>query len=137
MAFSVNDSDDGINAEPNVVPLVDVMLVLLIIFMVTTPLMSHKVKVTLPEATIVENPKVITQPITIAITAAGDIFWNDELVSRELLETRLAIEAQKVPQPQVDVRADANTKYALISPVAQQVRRAGMRKIGFVSSPEK
>ncbi len=136
MAFSANN-DDGVQAEPNVVPLVDVMLVLLIIFMVTTPLMSHKVKVTLPEATLENVPKVITQPITIAITSNGDVFWNDEKVSSDLLESRLAIEAQKLPQPQVDVRADNSTRYEIVSAVSQKVRRAGMRKIGFVSTPEK
>ncbi|TNJ33335.1 ExbD/TolR family protein [Arenimonas terrae] len=137
MAFSSNSSGGGPMADINVTPLVDVMLVLLIIFMITAPLMSHKVKVELPQATLEEKPKIDQPPITLAVTANGKIYWNDEPVSRDALDARLAILAQRTPQPQVDVRADNITKYGVIAEVVKQVRMAGIRKVGFVSTPER
>ena len=137
MAFSSNSSGGGPMADINVTPLVDVMLVLLIIFMITAPLMSHKVKVELPQATLEEKPKIDQPPITLAVTANGKIYWNDEPVSRDALDARLAILAQRTPQPQVDVRADNVTKYGVIAEVVKQVRMAGIRKVGFVSTPER
>jgi biopolymer transport protein ExbD len=137
MAFSSNSSGGGPMADINVTPLVDVMLVLLIIFMITAPLMSHKVKVELPQATLEEKPKIEQPPITLAVTANGKIYWNDEPVTRDALDARLAILAQRTPQPQVDVRADDITKYGVIAEVVKQVRMAGIRKVGFVSTPER
>jgi biopolymer transport protein ExbD len=137
MAFSSNSSGGGPMADINVTPLVDVMLVLLIIFMITAPLMSHKVKVELPQATLEKKPEITIPPITLAVTANGKIYWNDEAVSRDALDARLAILAQRTPQPQVDVRADNITKYGVIAEVVKQVRMAGIRKVGFVSTPER
>jgi biopolymer transport protein ExbD len=117
--------------------LVDVMLVLLIIFMITAPLMSHKVKVELPQATLENKPKIEVPPVSLTVKATGELFWNDEPVSTSKLEQYLAVNVQRTPQPQVDVRADAKTKYGLINDAVQTVRRAGMRKVGFVSSPER
>src|SRR3546814_3330291 len=111
MAVSSNSGGGGPMAEINVTPLVDVMLVLLIIFMITAPLMSHKVQVKLPEATLENRPEPPIQPITLAIKDSGEIFWNDQPIDRQLLETQLAVEAQQVPQPQVDIRADKTTSY--------------------------
>ena len=136
MAFSSN-SGGGPMADINVTPLVDVMLVLLIIFMITAPLMSHKVKVELPQATLEQKPEIEIPPITIAVTADGKTFWNDEAVNRDTLDARLAVIAQRQPQPQVDIRADNVTRYAVINDVVQNVRRAGIRKVGFVSTPER
>ena len=137
MAFSNNSSGGGPMADINVTPLVDVMLVLLIIFMITAPLMSHKVKVELPQATLDEKPKIDQPPITLAVQANGRVFWNDEAVTNDMLEARLAILAQRTPQPQVDIRADNITKYAVIAEVVKKARMAGIRKIGFVSTPER
>jgi|SRR5688572_14644078 biopolymer transport protein ExbD len=137
MAFSSNSSGGGPMADINVTPLVDVMLVLLIIFMITAPLMSHKVKVELPKATLETKPEITTPPITLAVQANGRVYWNDEAVTDDLLESRLAVLAQRVPQPQVDIRADNVTKYAVIAEVVKKARMAGIRKIGFVSSPER
>ncbi|MBP6596123.1 MAG: biopolymer transporter ExbD [Arenimonas sp.] len=137
MAFSNNSGGGGPMADINVTPLVDVMLVLLIIFMITAPLMSHKVKVDLPQATLAEKPKIDQPPITLAITAAGKVYWNDEAVSPDMLDARLAVLAQRTPQPQVDVRADNITKYSVIADVVKKVRLAGIRKVGFVSTPER
>ena len=137
MAFSSNSSGGGPMADINVTPLVDVMLVLLIIFMITAPLMSHKVKVDLPQATLEQKPKIDQPPITLAVTANGQVYWNDEAVTRDALDARLAVLAQRTPQPQVDVRADNITKYGVIAEVVKQVRMAGIRKVGFVSTPER
>ncbi|GAB2666434.1 ExbD/TolR family protein [Arenimonas aestuarii] len=137
MAFSSNSGGGGPMADINVTPLVDVMLVLLIIFMITAPLMSHKVKVELPQATLEEKPEIDQPPITLAVTADGKVYWNDEEVSADVLDARLAVLAQKTPQPQVDIRSDNITKYAVIHEVVTDVRRAGIRKVGFVSTPER
>jgi biopolymer transport protein ExbD len=134
MAFSSN-SGGGPMADINVTPLVDVMLVLLIIFMITAPLMSHKVKVDLPIATLEKKPDV-KLPMTLAIKNTGELFWNDEKMTQATFEQVLAVTAQKDPQPQVNVRADLDTKYAVIDAAVQTVRKAGIRKVGFVSTPE-
>ena len=136
MAFSSGDTG-GPMATINVTPLVDVMLVLLIIFMITAPLMSHKVKVELPQATLEQKPEIDQPPITLAVQANGRVYWNDEAVNNDMLEARLAVLAQVTPQPQVDIRADNITKYAVIAEVVKKARMAGIRKIGFVSTPER
>ena len=137
MAFSSNSSGGGPMADINVTPLVDVMLVLLIIFMITAPLMSHKVKVDLPKASLDEKVSPDRPPVTVAVQANGRVYWNDEPVSNDLLESRLAVLAQEVPQRQVDIRADDVTKYAVIAEVVKKARMAGIRKIGFVSNKER
>ena len=136
MAFTTG-SGGGPMADINVTPLVDVMLVLLIIFMITAPLMSHKVKVELPKATLTEDKDLVIQPITLTIKSNGSLYWNDEPVSRDIFEANLGRDAQHVPQPQVNVRADATTKYSIIADAVTEVRTHGFRKVGFVSSPER
>lgn len=125
-------------ATINVVPLVDVMLVLLIIFMVTAPLMAHKVKVDLPEANLDERPAEAppAPPITIAVTDSGQIYMNDQPVTIALLESALSVEAQKTPQPPVNVRGDKTTKYRVVSEVVNIAQAQGMRKVGFVATRE-
>ena len=136
MAFS-SGGGGGPMADINVTPLVDVMLVLLIIFMITAPLMTHKVVVKLPEATLNPRPEALkTPPVTLAIKANGERFWNDNPVTASLLEQNVAVAVQKDPQPQVNVRADKDTKYGLINDTVQLLRRNGVRKVGFVSGPE-
>ena len=137
MAFSSNSSGGGPMADINVTPLVDVMLVLLIIFMITAPLMTHKVVVKLPEASLSIRPTLTTPPVTLAIKSDGTRYWNDELVSVSRLEERMGVLVQKDPQPQVNIRADATTKYGVINDAVQTLRRAGVRKVGFVSGPER
>ena len=140
MAFS-NGNDSGTPmSEINVTPLVDVMLVLLIIFMITAPLMSHKTKVELPEAnydTRDEAKAPPTPPITIAVTEEGRYFFNDEPVTRELLESRLSVEAQKVPQPSVNIRGDKTVRYRFINDVVNIAQAQGMRQVGFVATRER
>ena len=135
MAFSTGGGG-GPMADINVTPLVDVMLVLLIIFMITAPLMTHKVVVKLPEATLSTKPIIKTPPVTLAIKNNGERFWNDEPVTASKLEQYVAVIVQKDPQPQVNVRADKDTKYGIINDSVQLLRRNGVRKVGFVSGPE-
>jgi biopolymer transport protein ExbD len=138
MAFSSGNESGGPMAEINVTPLVDVMLVLLIIFMITAPLMSHKVKVELPKATLAEKPESKgVPPITLAVTQEGDLFWNDQPVSPAQLESRLSVEAQKVPQPAINVRGDRTTKYRTVAEVVRIAQSQGMRKVGFVAENER
>ena len=134
MAFSTGNSS-GPMAEINVTPLVDVMLVLLIIFMITAPLMTHKIQVELPEANLDRKDEAALEvtPITIAIEPTGALYWNDEPVTKDLLESRLSVEAQKTPQPQINVRGDKTTKYRIVKEVVQIAQQQGMRKVGFVA----
>ncbi|MFZ5637973.1 MAG: ExbD/TolR family protein [Pseudomonadota bacterium] len=140
MAFSTGNDSGGPMSEINVTPLVDVMLVLLIIFMITAPLMSHKTKVDLPQANYdTRDPNNLppAPPITVAVTEEGRLFLNDEPVTRELLESRLSVEAQKVPQPPVNIRGDKTTRYRYVNEVVNIAQAQGMRKVGFVATRER
>ena len=139
MAFSSGNESGGPMADINVTPLVDVMLVLLIIFMITTPLMSHKVQVKLPEANLErkDDKAPPVPPITVAVQEDGSLFWNDEPITKNVLESRLSSEAQKTPQPQVNVRGDRTTKYRIVNEVVKTAQAQGMRKVGFVATKER
>ena len=140
MAFSTGNESGGPMAEINVTPLVDVMLVLLIIFMITAPLMSHKVKVELPQATLqkleLDKPMQV-QPITLTVTDEGKLFWNDQPITKDLIESRLSVEAQKTPQPPINVRGDRTTKYRIVQEIVRIAQSQGMRKVGFVAEKER
>ena len=138
MAFSSGNDSGGPMAEINVTPLVDVMLVLLIIFMITTPLMNHKVKVKLPEVVVdkkEERQKI--PPITISVTEAGALFLNDEPTTKQAIESRLSVEAQKQPQPPVQIRGDKTTPYRMVSEVVKVAQQQGIAKVGFITTPPK
>ena len=139
MGASVGKEDGSPMAEINVTPLVDVMLVLLIIFMITTPLMNHKVKVQLPVAVVEqkEEKKPQLPPVTISVTEAGELFLNDEPATRQAIESRLSDEAQKTPQPPMQTRGDKTTQYRLINEVVKIAQAQGMAKVGFVTTPPK
>ncbi len=136
MAFSTGSSSGAPMSEINVTPLVDVMLVLLIIFMITAPLMAHKVKVDLPQANLDNRPDEVppATPITVTVTADGKLYWNDQPVSRSLLESQLSVEAQKTPQPAVNIRGDETTKYLTIREVVDTAQKQGIRQVGFVAT---
>ena len=138
MSYSSNQGGDEPMAAMNVVPLVDVMLVLLIIFMVTAPLMAHRVEVELPRADLDDRPDQAppAPPITIAVRDTGELFLNDEPVTHDLLESALSVEAQKTPQPPVNVRGDATTPYRTINEVVNIAQAQGMRQVGFVATRE-
>ncbi len=139
MAFSSGNDSGGPMSEINVTPLVDVMLVLLIIFMITAPLMSHKVKVELPQTPAIPKDPTLppVPPITIAVTERGATFFNDEAVTREQLESRLSVEAQKTPQPALNVRGDKTTPYRFVNDVVNIAQAQGMRKVGFIATRER
>ena len=122
-------------ADMNVVPLVDVMLVLLVIFIVTAPLLTHAVKIDLPKASSSVN---ITKPehIEFGIRENGDLFWNGEQVTSAQLSERFAQEAAKQPQPEVHIRADKHAYYETIAKVMAAAAKTGLVRIGFVSEPE-
>ncbi|MCD9085192.1 biopolymer transporter ExbD [Stenotrophomonas sp. SY1] len=139
MAFSSGNSN-GPMADINVTPLVDVMLVLLIIFIITAPLMSHKVKVELPEANLIQDPEAAQDrknPITVAVKEDGKLYWNDEEVSKETLESRFATAAQQTPQPPLNLRGDKTTKMSVINEVTKIAQGQGMLDVGFVATKEK
>jgi len=121
-------------AEINVVPLVDVMLVLLVIFIITAPLLTHSVKIDLPKASSTPN---ITKPdhIELAIREDGSLYWNGELVPKASLPERFAIEAKKDPQPEVHIKADKLTHYENVAVVMSDAAKTGLVKIGFVTDP--
>jgi len=139
MAFSSDSGSGGPMADINVTPLVDVMLVLLIIFIITAPLMSHKVKVELPETNMIveeaEAPPV--PPITIAVTEDGSLYWNDEPISKAILESRLSSAAQLQPQPKLNLRGDRTTKMRTINEVTKIAQGQGMLDIGFVATKDR
>jgi len=121
-------------AEMNVVPLVDVMLVLLVIFIVTAPLLTHSVKIDLPKAS---SSVSITKPehIEFGIRESGDLFWNGEAVTMDLLASRFAREAARQPQPELHIRADRHVHYEKVAQVMALAAKSGLVRIGFVSDP--
>ena len=122
-------------AEINMVPLIDVMLVLLVIFIITAPLLTHAVKIDLPRASSQPN---LTKPdnIQLGIRADGDVYWNGELVDTASLDARMKSAAAINPQPEVHIRADRITEYQKVAQVMAAAARAGLNKIGFVSEPD-
>ena len=121
-------------AEINMIPLIDVMLVLLVIFIITAPLLTHAVKIELPKASSRPN---VTKPqnIQLGIKAAGDVYWNGEIVDKATLSARMAAAATLDPQPDVHLRADGAAEYRLVAEVMSAAARAGLVKIGFVTEP--
>jgi len=122
-------------SEINTTPLVDVMLVLLVIFIITAPLLSHAVKIDLPQATsqpLEEKPEVID----LAVDAEGKLFWNDTEIQPADLAGKLQEEAGKQQQSELQIRADKNTRYQVLAEVLAKAQTAGMKKVGFVSQPQ-
>jgi biopolymer transport protein ExbD len=122
-------------AEINMVPLIDVMLVLLVIFIVTAPLLTHAVKLELPQATSQVNPPVPVK-IDFAIDAEGQRYWNGERVSREDAAVRFVAEGGKLVQPEIHLRADQEVAYRHVAQTLADASKAGLSKVGFVSQPE-
>ncbi|HEU0277468.1 MAG TPA: biopolymer transporter ExbD [Rhodanobacteraceae bacterium] len=124
-------------ADINVTPLADVMLVLLIIFMITAPLMTHKIQVPLPQANPHTKPvPVSVPPIDLAVQADGDLYWNDNPVDSALFRAKLRVAATDQPQPALNIRADKATPYRIIWSVMQDAKTAGMVHIGFITNNE-
>ncbi|QQX83268.1 biopolymer transporter ExbD [Cupriavidus necator] len=136
MAFGTLDSDDDeVMSEINMTPLVDVMLVLLIIFIITIPVINHAVKIDLPRATNTPNdPK--PQSINVSIDASGKVFWNQVAVDQATLENNIALAAQQQPQPELHLRADREVRYERVAEVMAAAQHGGLGKIGFITEPK-
>ena len=138
MTFASMESGDDNEplAEINMVPLIDVMLVLLIIFMVTAPMLTHAIKVDLPKASSSAN---ITKPdsIQLAIDAGGRVFWNGEAVDAVQFAQHLAAAAALQPQPELHIRAERTTPYEKVAQVMSEAARHGINRIGFVTDPSR
>ena len=140
MAFSSGNDSGGPMADINVTPLVDVMLVLLIIFIITAPLMSHKVQIKLPEANLIQDPEAAEkrkQPITVSVKENGELYWGDERITKEILESRLSSAAQLTPQPPLNLRGDGTTKMRVINEVTRIAQEQGMLDVGFVATKDR
>ena len=128
------DDDDDVVSEINMTPLVDVMLVLLIIFIITVPVLTHSVNLDLPRA---QNEPNIVKPetITVSVTEDGAIHWNRDLIEEAELEQRLQAAASRVPQPEIHIRGDRTVAYEHVISVMAAAQRAGVLKLGFVTDP--
>ena len=137
MAFASFDSKSAgaPMSEINMVPLIDVMLVLLVIFIVTAPLLTQAVKLELPEASSQMND-LRPDKIEFSIDAAGVLHWNGEPVSRAEAQKRFAAEGQKPTQPEVHLKADQSVAYRYVAQTLADASKAGLTKVGFVSDPE-
>jgi biopolymer transport protein ExbD len=134
MSFGTQDDADEVMNEINMTPLVDVMLVLLIIFIITIPVMKHSVNVDLPQATNQpENMKPET--VNLSIDAQGQYHWNAQAISDDALVAQLQAEGAKDPQPDLHIRGDKNVRYERVAQAMAAAQRAGVRKIGFVTDP--
>ena len=138
MAFGglMNEAGDSDNAEINMIPLIDVMLVLLVIFIITAPLMTHAVKVDLPHAASQPNA-VKPETIQLSIQADGAVYWNAEQVDQAAWQARMASAAQQSPQPEVHIRADGELAYRNVAQIMADAARAGLSRLGFVTDPQR
>jgi biopolymer transport protein ExbD len=135
MAFaSFEQDDDGPMAEINMIPLIDVMLVLLIIFMVTAPLLTHAVKVDLPKESTAAN-ELPPENIQIAIGADEQLFWSGEKIDKDALKVRLQEAAARDKNAEIQLRADQNVPYRSVAHVMSEAARLGLTRIGFVTDP--
>jgi biopolymer transport protein ExbD len=138
MAMQVGAADEGeeqLNTTINTTPLVDVMLVLLIIFLITIPVVTQTIKLDLPKE---QNIPLQTKPenITIAVNRDGEIFWGMERIPDiEALVNRLKVESVKEPQPEVHIRGDNEVRYESVGRVVVACQRAGIFKVGFITEP--
>ncbi len=132
-----DDSEGTLTAAINTTPLVDIMLVLLIIFLITVPVVTHSVPVALPREV---NQPTVTKPenINIAVDRDGNIYWNDaKLADNAALLARLKDRAGDNPQPEVHIRADKDARYEFVGRVVVDCQRAGIAKVAFITEPDR
>lgn len=132
---SADGDDDEVMSEINTTPLVDIMLVLLIIFLITSPVVLKTIKVALPPE---KNVALKTNPqnINLTIDKDGQMYWNQKLVpDTNALFDKLKVEATKVPQPELHIRADQVTKYEAVGKAILTAQRAAIVKVGFITEP--
>ena len=134
MAIGTQEDSDEMMSEINMIPFIDVMLVLLIIFIITVPVIKHAVNIDLPRAS---NEKVLDKPenIRLSVDADGAYFWNETPVQDADFEQRLASAAAQEPQPELHIRGDKAVRYERVALAMAAAQRAGVRKIGFITEP--
>lgn len=136
MSFGrLGDTDEPMS-EMNVIPLVDVMLVLLVIFIVTAPVVTHSVKLELPHASSAPTAPP-PDSVTIALDAAGQLYWDNSPIDEGLLLSRLSDAVAANPEVSVYLRVDRDTRYETLARIMADARRAGVSRLGFVSQPER
>ncbi|CAH1070277.1 ExbD/TolR family protein [Candidatus Nitrotoga sp. 1052] len=132
---SLSETDDDFNPEINTTPLVDVMLVLLIIFIITIPVINHSVKIDLPRATN-QRDEIKPENINLSIDAQGLMYWNNEIIDAAQMNTRIAEASKKTPQPELHIRAERTTQYEKIVEIMAAAQSGGLSKIGFITDPK-
>ena len=134
MAFGTQDDTDEVMNEINMTPLVDVMLVLLIIFIITVPVMKHAVNIDLPRAT--NQPQdAKPQTIRLSVDEKGQYYWNETPTSDESVAQQLKAAALQSPQPELHIRGDKAVRYERVAQAMASAQQAGVRKIGFITEP--
>ena len=134
MAIGTQDDSGDVLAEINMIPFIDVMLVLLIIFIITVPVIKHSVNVELPQAS-VERVQDKPENIRLSVDAQGQYFWNDQRVTDDDFSARLGQAAAMDPQPELHIRGDKAVRYERVAQAMAAAQRAGVRKIGFITEP--
>ncbi len=136
MSFGIQDDSDDVMNEINMTPMVDIMLVLLIIFIITIPVMKHSVNIDLPQASNqVQNIKPET--LRLSVDAQGAYFLNDAAVTDAEFTLRLKAVSQQNPQPELHIRGDKNVRYERMAQAMATAQQAGLKKIGFITEPKR
>ena len=134
MAFGTQDDTDEVMNEINMTPLVDVMLVLLIIFIITVPVMKHAVNIDLPRASN-EQQRIKPETLRLSVDAAGAYYLDDAKIPDDALAPRLKLAAAQNPQPDLHIRGDKAVRYERVAQAMAAAQQAGLRKIGFITEP--
>jgi biopolymer transport protein ExbD len=134
MQDATSDDDTEVMNEINMTPLVDVMLVLLIIFIITVPVMKHAINVELPQASN-ERQDIKPETIQLSVDAQGTYFLNQTAVTEDVLVNQLKAEATKQPQPELHIRGDKAVRYEFVAQAMATAKQAGLHKIGFITEP--
>jgi biopolymer transport protein ExbD len=135
MAFGTQDETDEVMNEINMTPLIDVMLVLLIIFIITVPVMQHSVQIDLPRAS--SQPQdARPQTVRLTVDAQGAYYWNEARIEDRDLPRMLKEAAARNPQPELHIRGDRAVRYERVAQAMSAAQQAGMRKIGFITEPQ-
>jgi biopolymer transport protein ExbD len=135
MSFGTQIESDEVMNEINMTPLVDVMLVLLIVFIITVPVMKHAIHIDLPRATN-QAQEIKPQTVLLSVDAQGSYYWNEAKMADELLPDLLKAEAGKDPQPQLHIRGDKAVRYERVAQAMAAAQQAGVKKIGFITEPK-
>ena len=135
MAFGTQDDSDEVMNEINMTPMVDIMLVLLIIFIITIPVMKHSVNIDLPRATN-EAQNIKPETLRLSVDAQGAYYLNDVQIADAALAPRLKMAAAQDPQPELHIRGDKSVRYERVAVAMSAAQQAGLRKIGFITEPK-